>query len=255
VNALVAFLALVGLFWPPLRVCGIVLALTAGGPFLGVLRRVWRIRFTRPAPSWRSVLFRHATLTLLHVAQPAARLAGRLGFGLTLWRRTAAAFRCPAARIRGLWSERWASPTERLCVLESELRAQGAVFERGGAFDRWDLEVRGGLLGSARILMAVEEHGAGRQLVRVKVWARVPWAAASLGLASGLVAAWALRDASWAAAAVLLGLAGGVAGLMLTHCGAATALALRSVEALRDPVAEHEPNWSAGPDRWAGSAS
>jgi len=255
VNALVAFLALVGLFWPPLRVCGIVLALTAGGPFLGVLRRVWRIRFTRPAVSWRSALFRRATLTLLHVTQPAARLSGRLGFGLTLWRRAAAAFRFPGARIRGLWSERWASPTERLCVLESELRAQGAVFERGGAFDRWDLEVRGGLLGSARILMAVEEHGAGRQLVRVKVWARVPWTAASLGLASGLVAAWALRDASWGASAVLLGLAGGLAGLMLTHCGAATALALRSVEALRDPVAEHEPSGTAGPNLWAGSES
>jgi hypothetical protein len=255
VNALVALLALVGVFWPPLRLCGFVLAVTAGVPLLGVLRRVCRIHFTQPAPSWRIALVRRATLALLHLMQPAARLAGRLSFGLTLWRRAAAAFRFPSARTCGLWSERWAAPEERLRLLERELRAGRAVFKRGGVFDRWDLEVRGGLLGSARLLMAVEEHGAGRQLVRLKVWAKVPWTGASLGLACALVATGALLDASWAAAAVLAALAGGAAGLMLMHCGAATALALKSVEALRGPLTEHEAQRTGGANLWAGSGS
>jgi GT2 family glycosyltransferase len=255
VNALVALLAFVGLFWPPLRVCGVVLAVTAGVPLLGVLQRISRIHFTEPAPSWRTGLARRAILALLYVGQPAARLVGRLTFGLTLWRRAAAGFRFPAARTCSLWSERWAAPEERLRMLEKELRAGRAVFKRGGAFDRWDMEVRGGLLGSARILLAVEEHGAGRQLIRVRVWAKVPWTGALLGLAPALVATGALFDASWAAAALLMVLAGGAAGLMLTHCGAATALALKSVEALRGLVTGHEGQWTAGASLGAGSRS
>ena len=31
---------------------------------------------------------------------------------------------------------------------------------QGGDYDRWDLEIRGGLLGSLRTRMAIEEHGA-----------------------------------------------------------------------------------------------
>jgi hypothetical protein len=45
---------------------------------------------------------------------------------------------------------------------------------RGGAFDRWDLEVLGGALGAVRVRTAIEEHGGGRQLLRVRAWPRVP---------------------------------------------------------------------------------
>ena len=43
---------------------------------------------------------------------------------------------------------------------------------RGGDFDGWDLEMRGGLLGSVRMLMAVEEHGGGNQFIRIRSWPR-----------------------------------------------------------------------------------
>ncbi|MGH9423992.1 MAG: hypothetical protein ACRD3J_28715 [Thermoanaerobaculia bacterium] len=45
----------------------------------------------------------------------------------------------------------------------------GASTSRGGDFDNWDLEVSGGLVGQARTLMAIEEHGGGRQLVRYRI--------------------------------------------------------------------------------------
>jgi hypothetical protein len=43
---------------------------------------------------------------------------------------------------------------------------------RGGGTDRWDIQVRLGPLGSARLRVAAEEHGHGRQLVRYRVWPR-----------------------------------------------------------------------------------
>jgi hypothetical protein len=71
------------------------------------------------------------------------------------------------------------------------------VVLRGGDFDRWDLELRGGLLGCVRILMAVEEHGGGKQLVRFRAWPKcssggvlVTLLFASLGALAALSHAW-----------------------------------------------------------------
>ena len=50
------------------------------------------------------------------------------------------------------------------------MKSTGAVVLHGGAYDAWDLEVRSGLCGSARLLMAVEDTGSGTQLVRVRHW-------------------------------------------------------------------------------------
>src|SRR5207247_1896737 len=44
----------------------------------------------------------------------------------------------------------------------------GAGVRLGGDYDRWDLEVSGGPLASARLLMAVEDHGGGSQFVRFR---------------------------------------------------------------------------------------
>jgi hypothetical protein len=58
----------------------------------------------------------------------------------------------------------------------------GAIVASGGDYDRWDLEVRGGLLGSGRVRLAVEEHGSGGQLVRLHWWPRYTWFGLSLAL-------------------------------------------------------------------------
>ena len=50
------------------------------------------------------------------------------------------------------------------------MRDSGAVVVRGGDFDAWDLEVRGGVFGNARAALVIEEHGDGRQLVRLRTW-------------------------------------------------------------------------------------
>jgi hypothetical protein len=105
------------------------------------------------------------------------------------------------------WSEHWQPPEELPGQVEAKLLAAGAPVERGGHFDRWDLEVRAGPLGRARLRAAVEEHGAGRQLIRYRIWPVLPGArlaAATLVGAAGIAAFAAPLAAAACLAATLL---------------------------------------------------
>ncbi len=105
----------------------------------------------------------------------AGRPAGRTPrHGLTPWRaRGGRAWPLPRRRSLEVWSEHGEPPDAWLRRVEDALRSAGAAFLRGGDFDRWDLHVRGGLLGAARLRIAVEEHGGGRQLTRYLAWPRL----------------------------------------------------------------------------------
>jgi O-antigen biosynthesis protein len=111
------------------------------------------------------------TMTALCALQPAARLGGRLRQGLTPWRtRGLRGIALPRPQRCSVWSERWRAPTDWLRRLEAEARRSNVAVYRGGDYDRWDLEARVGALGSARLRMAVEEHGHGKQLLRFRLW-------------------------------------------------------------------------------------
>jgi GT2 family glycosyltransferase len=173
VVAALAGLSLLGLSWAPLLAAVPLLGLAVGAPVVQACRSASRAVFpTSPRSRWRRFGMRAFT-GFLHLAQPVARLRGRFRQGLTPWRRRGGVgFALPWPRTYTTWRETWRSQEETLAALERALRDAGAVVRRGGDFDRWDLEVRGGLLGSARLAMAVEEHGAGRQLLRFRV---SPW--------------------------------------------------------------------------------
>jgi len=79
----------------------------------------------------------------------------------------------------------------------------GAVVQRGGDFDRWDLEVRGGLFGCARMLMGIEEHGGGKQLVRFRTWPKFWGLAIVIDIVFALLALGAALDQAWIAWLVL----------------------------------------------------
>jgi GT2 family glycosyltransferase len=132
---------------------------------------------------------KHRMLVIgLHIAQPMVRLFGRIDLGLTPWRlRGVRGFAFPRVVFRRLWSVRWCGIDERLAAVESALQADGAVTARGGEFDRWDLEVRGGMFGGARLTVTAEEHGSGTQLVRYRVWPR--WSLAGAVVTAGASAA------------------------------------------------------------------
>jgi GT2 family glycosyltransferase len=209
-SALAALCSLGALWSPLLRISPLYLlaiAATIAHAALGAGHAIF-------APVYRSLPDRMALRSLtafLHAVQPLARLGGRLRNGLTPWRRWGRGG-SGALRSHGfaLWSERWRAPTSRLESLEAGLAAGGAVVARGGEYDRWDLEVRGGTLGAVRLRVAVEEHGRGRQLVRIRVWPRgSPGWLAALAATLALYAGAALGHA-WGACAVL-----GTAALLL----------------------------------------
>src|SRR5438309_11364882 len=86
--------------------------------------------------------------------------------------------------------------------METDLRADGVCVLRGARDARWDLEVRGGFFGAARLLMGVEEHAGGKQLIRVRWWPAIPVTGPLLTLVFALLSRGAVRDHAWAAAAV-----------------------------------------------------
>lgn len=180
---------------------------------------------------WARRFVCRSIVILLHLMQPAVRQIGRTREGLTPWRlRGVAGFAMPRWRTCNYWSERWRSTEERLASLETELLNQKAVVIRGGNFDRWDLELRGGILAGARLRMTSEEHGAGHQLLRFRLWPRLRpvgvltaitliVAAATVGILQGrmglastiaaptlLLLAVALRESSASMATLLRGL-------------------------------------------------
>ena len=200
--------------------------------------------------------------TLLVLMQPAARLTGRLARGLSPWRRARlAGFGAPRRRTEAVWFERWRSFPDRLTTLEAALRSTGARVRRGGAFDRWELDARAGAVGGVRLRAVLEEHGRGRQLLRVRLSPHVPRAGRlAMALAATGLAASALAG-SWMTALVMGSLLVLLALGAVAECGRATAAALTALhvpepveaaaetEAVPDPVPPGAPRERTPPVR------
>jgi O-antigen biosynthesis protein len=244
--ALVALLAAVGTlgaFWSPL-VWAIPAAVLLAGGLLGVtLRNAWKA-CRDEADKEAGVRARSVALTAwLHLIQPWARLSGRIAAGLAPWRRyVPARAEWRLDRSISLWSEVWCAPDWWLGTLEKGLRSQGILVRRGGDYDGWDLEARSGALGHVRILMAIEEHGGGKQLGRFRFqpyWG--PFAVLGVG-AGAILGVGALLQGAWPAALVL----GGVAALLTLRCqqehAAAIGRATRIIRRLRSLAVHRAPD-------------
>ena len=107
-------------------------------------------------------------ITFLHVLQPLARLIGR----------TRSVVRqphfvpnvLPPFWRENIWSESWCGTEERLNAIAAQLTQKGLRVRFGDEFARHDLQICRGRFAGARVLMAIEEHGAGRQLIRLRIW-------------------------------------------------------------------------------------
>jgi hypothetical protein len=216
-----ALVSVLGLVWSPLLYVLPLLVLAIAAPVV----QAWLSAGDGRFPVARSGFerFRLRVLTAgLHLAQPVARLKGRLLHGLTPWRRRGIrGFALPLPRTVNIWSEVWQAPEQWLSEIEQRLIDSGAVVRRGDNFDSWDLEVRSGFLGSARLLHAIEEHGGGKQLVRFRIWPRWSWLAMALIVclvSAGVVAA--AKDA-YIAATISFAAAITMASWMAFEVGAA----------------------------------
>jgi O-antigen biosynthesis protein len=100
------------------------------------------------------------------------------------------------------------------------------------------------LLGFARLLMAVEDHGAGNQFVRVRLWPKCSLLELLLPVLFASLSAAAALDNAWMASGIL-----GLLSLFLTiytlrGCGSAIAAVHRTFqysEAIRDGHKETQP--------------
>jgi len=221
VAAVLVFLtALTGL-WNPLVLSLPILVVGTGVPIFWAARNAFRasVRLHSRSASYRLGFM--ALTTILHLLQPLARLWGRVGRGIRPWLRKPLRLAWPTSRTRFLWNERWQAPEEILESVHKSLIGNELVVSKGGAFDRWDLEMRVGVIGSARVRMAVEEHGQGKQLVRFRSWPR--WSPVGILLVAifALLAGAAAIDQSMRAGVVLATLSGLVALRGLVESAAA----------------------------------
>jgi hypothetical protein len=122
---------------------------------------------------------------------------------------------------QALWSHDWRSLDSRLVEIETLLLSKGVAVKSGGVFDRWDLEVCGGLFGRIRALAMIEEHGAGKQVFRLRAWSRIVRPAVAFFLLLGLLAALATYDQSWPVAIILASAALGIALIVQAECAKA----------------------------------
>jgi O-antigen biosynthesis protein len=226
-----AGLSALGTLWAPMLIALPLAVLAAVPVILQASLSAARASFPN-APGRRGLLGRRLLTAALHVLQPVARLRGRLQGGLTPWRgHRAGGFRAPISRSGWTWSERWAAPAQRLRAVEAHLVASGNVVRRGGSFDRWDLDLRDGPLGSARLLLGVEEIGGGAQLIRYRCRPVVRRVTLGLILAFGALAAAAAASRAHVAAAVIGAVAAAFAVLAVTECGSALGTLLNALAA------------------------
>jgi GT2 family glycosyltransferase len=221
-----------GFLWTPLLLAGplavgaLVLSLTQA--VIGAIEASFGT-----APRLSIARFPRQCLTaFLHLLQPLARLSGRLRSGLTIWRRRGMpGFALPRPRSSTIWTQNWRAPEERLARIQRSLHAEHAPVLCGGDYDRWDLEIIGGMFGSVRMLMAVEDHGAGTQLVRIRSWPRCRNAATVVAGLLTILFLLAALDGSWLVTTVLGIMLVWLLWIVFGQAGQSTAALLRALEA------------------------
>jgi O-antigen biosynthesis protein len=236
-----ALLSAAGWVWAPLLLAVPLLCAAVGALLIDAALGAARARFAPRKGRWRSSLL----TGMLYLLQPLARLHGRLGHGLTPWRRRGTRrFGLPLRRTHSFWSERWQSTEDRVRALGVALRREGAVIRAGGDWDRWDVQVRGGLLGAARLRIGIEEHGAGRQLIRVRSWPCAPATSILFSVLATTLASFAVFADADRVIAPLAAAAVALLARTLYECGAAAATikwALFAPSAGADVEQPHEP--------------
>ncbi len=170
--AALAVISIAGFAWTPLLLAAPMLAAALGVTLVASGVSAARAPSVLGPPARRVRATGWVMTTFLHLIQPLARTRGRLRGGAAPARSRPRRFAAPLPRVFRQWTEAWQPGEKRLAEIEGRLRAEGAVVSRGGVYDRWDLQARHGFIGAVRIRIGIEEHGAGRQLIRLQLTPR-----------------------------------------------------------------------------------
>ncbi|MGH7801473.1 MAG: glycosyltransferase [Thermodesulfobacteriota bacterium] len=226
-------LSCIGFFWKPLlfTLPFFVLALVA--PIAQSVMSASKVCFPFKPRSRFEMFKMHVLTSTLYITQPLARLFGRLSSGLTPWRRHGLShLSFPWPRTHSFWSENWQEPEKTIEFLETLIRNQGGVVLLGGGYDKWDLEIRGGLFGSLRILCAVEDHGGGKQMIRLRSWPKISPMGFVLTLFFTVLAIFASIDKAWYMYVILGVTASLTAVRSFGDCAVSTASFLKAIKQL-----------------------
>ena len=233
-TATLACIAALSAAWRPFKLAVPMLVVAIVPPVAQAWLSAARAGFHDPGARWATRLRRRLLTAMLHLIQPLARLRGRLLEGLTPWRRRGTPGPTPLWPVTAsIWSDQAQERDQRLRAMEADLRTEGACVLRGGRHDAWDLEVRGGFFGAARLILGVEDHPGGHQMVRLRWWPVVPVRGPILTLGFAALTYGAVRDRAWVAAAVLGLGAGFFAWRVLEQSTAAMATVRDAVARLR----------------------
>ena len=172
--AALAMLSMVGIVWEPLRITAplLVLAVSLSIAHAGLNAQA---ASTGSKSGIFSNLPRWMLIALLHLLQPIARLSGRITASLHPWcRRQTRGSKLPFPGNYSALCADWHKAENALHEFEEALKAEISSVVVGDSFAPWDLEVRGGIFGGKQIVMAIEDIGLDRQLIRVRWWPVFP---------------------------------------------------------------------------------
>ncbi|MDH3227439.1 MAG: glycosyltransferase [Thermoleophilia bacterium] len=235
VALVLAVISLLQLLWLPLISATPLLLVAVGAPVFQAIRAASQAKFTSEPETAFGRFKLRALTAFLHLLQPAARLYGRIKHGLTPWRLTTySGWLAPWPRKLAVWRTEWQEPAGWLRELESAIRKVNAPLLRGGQFDHWDMEVRGGLFGRARVLMAIEDHGGNKQYARFRLRPRIKLRTT---LFIGLLLLLGLRasvDQAWTVTGIFWGLAFFVMFRAVREVGGAMAVIRDAVGTLEE---------------------
>ena len=170
-SAVLCFLGCMGFLWSPLLWCLPAFALSV---IIVILQAAVSAKKNSALPPRLQKKYKyHLMIVVLHMVQPVARLYGRFTNGLTPWRKRGAGLHTKflfvtRSRVFLYWSETWRSTEEWLTMIEKNLLALRTRIKKGDVFDNWDIQVNTGLFAKSRCLLTVEEHGAGKEYLKLK---------------------------------------------------------------------------------------
>lgn len=226
--------SILGVIWPSLLWAIVPLVPAVAALLWQAGRSAAAARFTSNPQGRLARLKLRAITAYLHLMQPYARLIGRIQHGLTLWRRPSGArWQLPRVARDEIWREGWRAPEAVLRDVDAILVEDGYAVRQGSEYAGWDQMIFGGVLGGARLLTAVEEHGAGRQMFLARVTPNLSgaaWFVLAIGVVGGGLA---LAGGLVGLGVALLVLAGVAALRAVVECGwAVTAMRAAIAKAL-----------------------
>lgn len=179
VIAVLVLLSASGVLWTPMALflipLAIAVSISISHAVLSAIKGSYQIK---PSASI-NYLKRVAITSVLHLTQPVVRLYGRLRQGLTPWRSNTESLtvtpRFPRTISGSLWDGKNMSVLDRLTRIQHHLKQSGVNARVGNEYDNWEIEVAGGIQGSARLSLMVEAHGADNEQILYRATQRSPY--------------------------------------------------------------------------------